>query len=1109
MSPSGLLEPIFTTHGDTLYRVALLLEPHEHRAARLLHALAADLINTPPLTPPTDADLLARLITLARIADARPKQQRRPTHRSDAPAIYRSLLSQPLDARMALGLHVLLGYDPGRIAVTLGSEPAAASRLLEQAMRTVAPAAGRDIPDRVSSDHCYAVRTALIDTTSRERHSSAVRSHLAGCAACRSFDQRWIDTLQLVEAAVRQELRPRQMPVDLLKRLSAYDTPRTGDQLRPYRFALPLIAVLVFVAALVVPGFSNRAVTIVDRTNAPTPVDPNTLLRQALDLHAQPPSTGPAIWHGRFETLWYFDERTVAPLYADLWLDRDNPARHRIQVTHRDGGAPYELQVGNGADRLHYALDAAYAPVLYGPLNTGALPERPRLTTFNSAPTEQSRALNERLHAGPWAIPLAYIEQALNATDVRVLGRQRDGERTVQIISFSGVSPLSLPERTAERVTILLALDNDNGRLRSATELIGPPGGTQVSRITWRLNAEEQFEGELLSRRAFTIDSAWNGLGEFTTVPPQPLADPALPFLSAAVVGDPAMLVGEGVIPTWMPATAPTGIDRALMIGGTAPSTMPPNPEAIVYLGPQRRLTLRYGRAQPLVGETLTVGVWNVTLRPNRGGVYNAFLQRNPQHRRSSLDPGTTQLVIEARNIPRDDLLAIIADLRPLDLESLIAQDALFAAPKQGDAAARATLLALVRDISNADPNRALYVRWRTTHRLDPQIHPPRDPYSPQLYAAIATAYELEHWLLPDVTEPALLTRITALPSARTLLEQYYGSDHRLWIYDALSDTTSVYRLNERLPLISRLPAPFALAFSLLTDPEANATLVQTGDGAQLIEGRIAADPAGSYLAAPLAEQRISAEGALADLQPATLAMEFELSATGELETVRVFGEAFQVPGVVTRPERVLIDAYELVERNTVPLNEAPPAFRIPTPPVSSLTRDFSGLQAPFPSERPTTLNETIILAPFPLYELPQTTAELRTIEQNLFVAGMNYRYPFYYPQDDLQTAIEAGLAVRFTYELPAGPGVRMSQGPAAALRAYLRSSPQPIWEAPEPITLTIGDQEVTGWIGARNDQSRLIVEIFTQLLIIDGPTATLVDVLPLLNELQLSPRSS
>jgi hypothetical protein len=1107
MSPPVLLEPLLTVHGDALYQGSLLIATTERRAAQLLQRLAADLAADPPFAPPTEVDLFARLVALARAAEARQKPQRGSARVAAASAVYRSLQGQPLDQRLALGLHLLFGYEPARIAQALGTDPAAAGRLLEQALRAVAPATGSDLPDLVGSEHCYAVRAALIDPSSRERHSTAVRSHLATCAACRSFDQRWHAIGQVAEAALRTELRERRMPDDLRARLIAHGRPHAADRLRAYRFVIPLVAVLALVAALVLPGFTQRAVTVVDRSSDPVTTDPDTLLAQALALHGRPPTSGPAIWHGRFETLWYFDERTVAPLHAELWLDRANPARHRAQITHRDGGAPYELQLGSGADRLYYGLDAAYAPVLYGGLNTGAVPERPRLYTANATPDEQIQALATRLQAGPWSIPPFYLQQALDADDLRVLGRQRDGERTVQILSFAGISPLNPPSAEPERVTVLLALDSVDGRLRSATELIGPPGGTQVSRVTWRLINEEQFEGEQSTRRAFNIDNAWNGLGDFATIPPQPLADPALPFLSAVTLSDPATFVSGSVLTFWMPATAPPGVDRAVMIGGNAQLGNQRRPDAVVYLGAERRLSLRYGRTQPLIGETLTIAGWDVTIRPERGGYYNAFLEREPDRTAPLPDFGASQIFLESRGFSRSEIEQVIADLQPFGLDSLTNQDALFFRQEWGDRAVRRAILTFLRTYTAGDAEQATYLRWRGTNRINPNFQPPADPYTPRQYTAFAADYALEHWYLPAANNPTLLTRMSDPANDTTLVQQYAGNP-RFWFHDALNDTTTITPAGPRA-LNMRLPAPLLIVADLLSEPGWASAIVATNADTTQITGRIATRESRRY-----AERNsdVAAPNSLVDLQPETIAVDIELTAPDELRAVRIYAEDLGAPALGARPERILIEAYELEERAQLPPSAAPAELRGGEPPSAGLIRDLSGLQSPHTVQVNNNLDDTLALAPFPIFALPADQAELQSVEQNLRVAGMNYRFPvpFGDHRDIFTDALDAGLAVRLTYDLPGGPGAtpadafQITQGPAAPLRAYLRSSTIVLWEAPEPMTLSVAGQAIEAWIGTLGNQSRLIFAYDTLLFIVDASTADMnAAALPLLADLQ------
>ncbi|MEI7770476.1 MAG: anti-sigma factor, partial [Chloroflexales bacterium] len=390
------------------------------------------------------------------------------------------------------------------------------------------------------------------------------------------------------------------------------------------------------------------------------------------------PADGGPIWNARYQTLWYFDNDTLAPLRADIWLDRTNPARHRLQISHADGGAPYELQLGNGTDRLSYALNAQYAPVLYGSLPVSVALSQPALISAAADAPAQSRALAERISYGVWGVPLFYLRQAQAAQDLRVLGRQRDGGHTVQILSFSGVSPMGhpadAPGATAERVTVLLALDTADGRLRSASELAGPAGGAQTSRVTWKLIDEQSFSSRSDAGAPFDVDQAWNGQGTFPEALSHSIADPAVPLIPTASLGDPARLLATQPIPLWAPATPPAGVDRAMLVWRPSPD-LPPD---IIYLGPDRRLIMQFNNFSQIAAvEPLTIGLWSALLEPGRARGYRATLARQDS---GGADPSAS-ILIEAYGFSRAEFVAVIKSLRPLDADLLSAQDRLFIQP--------------------------------------------------------------------------------------------------------------------------------------------------------------------------------------------------------------------------------------------------------------------------------------------------------------------------------------------------------------------------------------------------------------------------------------------
>lgn len=680
-----LPEQIFAVHGDVLYRFALALTGDEGRAGRLLCALAADL----PADAPAEPALLAALLATARRAEEQAARSRRRPQRARPLGPF-ALQSLPLEQRAALVAHLLLGYDGQRLADLLGLSAETARTALIDAVRALGLAAGLALTDRVSDERCAPVRDLLADPALGSRQSAAARGHLATCPHCRAFDHAWIGITQAVEAALRNTLRDQQLPAPLAAKLLAGR--RAGPSWSLSRLALAPLIVLALIAALVLPGFLSQPVSIVDRAQS-KPVDPLALLDLALARQAGPPDRS-GVWYARYETLWYFADDTYAPLLAELWLDPREPARHRLQLSHREGGAPYELQLGDGARRLSYALDAAYAPALYGGLPVRARPASPALIDQSLDAAGQLRARDARLASGPWSLAPAYLRQARAAADLRLLGRQRDGRHVVQILSFSAPSPLGLPAdspSTADYVTVLLAIDPEDGLLRRVTELVGPPGGVQTSRVTWSLVSEEWLVGGDQIREAFAVQRAWTGLGDFSEVAPTSSADPAMPLVAARALADPAQLLNLATPPLWLPARPPPGVDRALLIWPNAGMGALSPPQGLVYLGEGRRLVLVFSYTQPLPGTSEPIGDWQAAIRPGRIGRYTVALNRDPTGQLSARewDPSVA-MRLDAWGFTRAELLALIADIGPFASEALVAHDQIFLRPQAGTADARA-----------------------------------------------------------------------------------------------------------------------------------------------------------------------------------------------------------------------------------------------------------------------------------------------------------------------------------------------------------------------------------------------------------------------------------
>lgn len=658
-APAPPAEQLFIVYGDELYRYTLALVGSEQRALILLRRLAADL----PTSLPDLPLLLQRLLQIARRSGPIPVRRWWPKSALEltfGPFVLQSL---PIEQRALLLAFLLFGCQGEQLATLLATPPELARATLVDAVRRLGPAAGLTLTDQVSDEQCLSIRALVADQNLGSRQSGAVRGHLAVCTHCRAFDHAWIGITQAVEAALRAVLRERFVPASLVAK-----TTSTGPHLPLLGVVLVPVVVLGLIAALILPDRNRDQVRVVALATS-EPIAPRELIDQALARHMHPPERD-GIWHARYETLWYFSDDLYAPLLAEIWLDPRLPGRHRLQLSHRDGGAPYELQVGDGVRRLSYALDAVYAASIYGALPIRARPGSPALLDQSLDAAAQQRARDERLRSGPWMLVPTYLQQARTATDLRLLGRQREGQRTLQILSFSGITPFAWPDAAtpeADRVTVLLAIDPEEGLLYRITELVGPVGGVQVSRTIWRLLTQDWLSGSEQMRTTFVIERAWSGVGEFSEASLSASADFALPLIAARTLADPALLLEPGAASIWLPVRPPPGIDRALLIWPNADLETASQPESLIYLGSARRLIVIFRQFAPQ-GARLE-GAWQVALQPGRFGHYSATLTHTTT---------SAALQIESWGFTRAELLELIASLRPVSSTSILAQADIF-----------------------------------------------------------------------------------------------------------------------------------------------------------------------------------------------------------------------------------------------------------------------------------------------------------------------------------------------------------------------------------------------------------------------------------------------
>ncbi|MBO9320180.1 MAG: anti-sigma factor [Chloroflexus sp.] len=654
-----------TNAGSVAYSFALALTPDERTAQRLLQLWVRTLREQPPAVW-RDDELITRLYRLALSKYADQPRERRPAPPT-AP-ILGPLRTLPLDQRMAVLAYSLLSADYARLAAMLNTSPDNALVTFQQAITALAPALGHHLTQQIQSDACVTVRQALINPTQHLQLFETVRRHLSTCTHCRLFDREWQAVTHELTATLRRIRDNQPLPTRLLNRLlESASAPR--QRFAQWALLIPPLVLIILILTLILPGLLRNPLTVVTTGAAEPGITAGELVNRALVHGGIPEPEGPPIWYARYQTIWYFNNRTIAPLFAEIWHDRDNPARHRLQLRHIEGGAPYEFQLGDGTRRFYYALDGSYAPTLYGDLPIRAAPNEPELVVSLMSAEQQQAAFFARRQTGPWAIVPMYLQQAAVAPDLRLLGQQRIGGRLAYIVSFRGISPIDLPAEATEPVMVLMAIAEQDGHVLSVTELVGPPGGTQTSRVVWRLVTFNWLVTGEQIRDAFTFERAWNGRAEAEGLAFQTLIDPGWPLLRTTNVIEIAQLarVSEAFV---LPATVPVGIEQAVLLRLRG-STM----NGVLYTGHNKRLILTFDRVPDIdpAAPTEVIDRWQVQIEPVRGQRYRVAIE--PDSERRSSGP---RIAIDAQGFTIDELRAIIASLQPVYQIDLTTQQAFF-----------------------------------------------------------------------------------------------------------------------------------------------------------------------------------------------------------------------------------------------------------------------------------------------------------------------------------------------------------------------------------------------------------------------------------------------
>jgi hypothetical protein len=1082
---NGALERAIQRNGNELYQLALLLTPDRSSAARSLLSATRQLALAKPAI---DEATLIGALSAALPEQRRTRRPRRSpawVQRSPQPQLLAALARLPREQVLALGLSMLRAYEPAQVAMVLGGDEASVRAQLRDALLALVPHADLEQAAQLDAlaapDECRPTRAALALDEARLHNDPALRSHLALCGACRAAEQAWLKLTSIVEEALRGALRGVRLPDDLAEQLQAAARPPAASARARLladarvRIALVMLPVLALIAVLVWPrgALEPSAGANKGAASGPAPA-PRELVRRAQAQLYLPPE-GRGIWHSTYTIQWVFASNNAAPLTADEWIDPAS-GRHRLQLVHQAGGGPYEYELADTPDSIWYAISQVYRPSIYmlSPY------EFANLVHLRVSAEQRQQMLQARLQSGAWDIAANYLRQAAGA-DLHAWGRQRDADgRLIDLVSFAGVSPLALPPdaptATTSLVTVLLAIDEESGRLREVRELLGESGSEQTTRTTWRVVNEEWLDDVQAIDRVFEQNVAWNGVGTF--IERTALVQPALPLIDGYYLMPLARIISEYGPLVRLLATPPPNTNAAVLINpnGAASDTdgrTDLSSLAFVYLGANRQLELFSTFADlantPLIGAEITdLDGQQLMIRPGVGQVYQAQLTLQSDY------GGPPPIIrIGARGYTRAELLALLHQLRPATLEAYRAQVRLFADPFPRTPAFDALIGALDR----ATPDGTVgHTVERITSRQDGVTDQLPDPYHRPRYDGQSEQIFRESWRRGTIISDTFEVSATIRNGDQAIIARQYSNAAQSWNYlPALGELTDEASNALFQQIWSHLDRRLIVHMLMCGSGQ-----IQTNaDGTRTVFLSSRRWKSGScqYMSYSfmLRAQTSAAPNEpgdllpyLADIADDTLTSWIDLDAAGQAIRAEVRAG--------TQRSGTLVEGWQLVSSELLPAVQVPPTVFNPAPPPAIIRWQNDSFSFPsLPTPHEIAITDTLALVRTPLFALAETitgTAGTATPPglAPMTIYGIELPIPphprwLYTDRTPFEGAVLDGYALRVTSRLGVGADrqdVDLYEGEAARFGAYLRSLAS--WRTSAPVTLQIGGKSVNGW---------------------------------------------
>lgn len=741
-----------TRWADPVFGLALLLADERTAAEqRTVAVLARNLVGDPAML---EARLFMDLVRSDRWQrlQLRSLLPARLRHHVLPPALVRV---RPVD-RVLLGLWLLHDVDGLRLAQAAGMEVAALVWRLAAALATL-----------TGHPSLQAARPAFETWLGRQLQvPGAERPSVAEQSVLRSAESTaWLTAIETARATLRAAVGQHHVPLHCLDAVAAEileqgDAPAWWQQRAVWLAAL-IGGVGLLLLYLIAPWQSRATATTAAQAA------PRAIVQQALDAWSAAPPSGAV--HRR---VWARSVTNAAdePLVTDVWLAARS-AQHRVEVRH--GNTLVEWQLGDGRSRFEYAAQPRFSSCQWAePTMLDQL-----IRAFTLPPAEQETVRNARLTLGAYGQGYQLLHQALAADDLRSYGRRTEDDTTLLALGFTD-------RQASNERQIILWIEPHTGTLHVVQELVDA-GGANASRELWRLLGEDNPQTGVPMQQP-----EWD-----RSMQARELLDPACPGLDADHVLSLRTLFGWsfGWGQDYLPSEPPPGSTQAalLTVGRVSDLINSSGNIRAVFVGPGRRLSFT---TLPQRSELRKEGVrrdkWQVVFDDHA-----ADLSGTACLARESVGLCMPLLRFAARGWSRDELLATIATLKPLDETMWLAYDRMFLEPRPLAPDIKAAFEGTIRAQQPPRRNQLFHtlVEWRA--RVNPHRPSLHDPYHVPVDMLEPEHLTQEQWLVYSDTTVAQYKDLYTLPSGDVYSARVNNGVH-----------LSEYYLHEGVARINRNP---------------------------------------------------------------------------------------------------------------------------------------------------------------------------------------------------------------------------------------------------------------------------------------------------------------